>query len=361
MTISIRKIEMGCDPEFFFKTGKKIIGAEKVISTKGIKFHPSDEYKEYGRSSEGAKECEIVIDGVQAELHPKQNWCIAHLQNEIACCFKKLNKVINDSKNDVSFEFGRTVTIDPEELMSLDESSRKFGCAPSWNTYSGMENSISVDPIVYRKRSGGGHIHMGRSPFSDESGDDKELYKKKHQVLVRIMDIVVGNTCVLLDTDKDNKERRKYYGLAGDYRLPPHGLEYRTLSNFWLTDPALTAMVFGLARMSYCIVFYGKEKDYLNASKETNIVKAINKNDYSLAMENYLKIRGLLFGDFNDNYMCPVNSVQKEDWDYFIKMGYDHWFTGDPLKKWLNFQEGHSQGFNTFLVKTVGTERIKNG
>jgi hypothetical protein len=39
---------------------------------------------------------------------------------------------------------------------------------------------------------------------------------------------------------------RKLYGAAGRYRQPSYGVEYRTLSNFWLASPELVELVYDI-------------------------------------------------------------------------------------------------------------------
>ena len=55
------------------------------------------------------------------------------------------------------------------------------------------------------------------------------------------MDLFLGCPSIILD--KDNK-RRELYGKAGAYRNKPYGVEYRTLSNFWLTSSKLMQWVY---------------------------------------------------------------------------------------------------------------------
>ena len=53
---------MGCDPEIFFTTQEgKVVGAEKVIGDKGL-YDPNTRALQNGH--------QVVLDGVQAELHP---------------------------------------------------------------------------------------------------------------------------------------------------------------------------------------------------------------------------------------------------------------------------------------------------
>jgi hypothetical protein len=49
--------------------------------------------------------------------------------------------------------------------------------------------------------------------------------------IVRCLDTVIGLQSLFLD---EGKERRKLYGRAGCMRKKPYGLEWRTLSNFWV-------------------------------------------------------------------------------------------------------------------------------
>src|SRR5262249_35468363 len=55
----------------------------------------------------------------------------------------------------------------------------------------------------------------------------------------------------------ENPIRRQFYGRAGEYRLPRHGLEYRTLGNAWLYHPAWTQLLFETARRSLGLVMNG--------------------------------------------------------------------------------------------------------
>ncbi|MCW8826503.1 MAG: hypothetical protein OQK78_08770, partial [Gammaproteobacteria bacterium] len=55
------------------------------------------------------------------------------------------------------------------------------------------------------------------------------------RMVVKAMDLYLGVPSVLIDPDND---RRELYGKAGAYRNKPYGLEYRTLSNFWIHTEA---------------------------------------------------------------------------------------------------------------------------
>jgi len=98
-----------------------------------------------------------------------------------------------------------------------------FGCTPDLNAYT-MDNNIPPDPeTVGTLRSCGGHIHVS---LEDVTQDENEKAS-----FIRILDLVLGVPSVLMDADV---ERRKLYGKAGAYRSKEYGVEYRTLSNFWI-------------------------------------------------------------------------------------------------------------------------------
>lgn len=55
---------------------------------------------------------------------------------------------------------------------------------------------------------------------------------KEHPLdVVKAMDLFLGVPSVLMD---EGEERKQLYGKAGAHRPKPYGVEYRTLSNFWI-------------------------------------------------------------------------------------------------------------------------------
>lgn len=346
-------IQFGCDPEFFFEKAGKIVGSEKIIDiNKGIEISPN----EGGNRSVGKGQSKFIVDGVQAELNPRPDTCRARLGNEISTCFRVLAKQIKADPS-LSINFAPTVKITSEELDSLDEKSKTFGCMPSKNARETGKSAVKLrDPKIYKYRSAGGHIHI--SPCNDY-GDEKtrQAIFQEPERLVTIMDIIVGNTCVLLDRDPSNKERRKVYGRAGEYRTPSHGLEYRTLSNFWLRAYPLMSFVMALTRLAVSIransinsnIDY--EKELLNLVNLKQIQKAINNNDFDLAKKNFKKIK-----EYIEDYVgadFPLNREFLPMFNLVVKKGLDFFFKEDPLKHWINLPEGHECGWETFLYDKV--------
>jgi hypothetical protein len=357
----------GADPELFITQGGKIIGSEKAIPEKGLNL-TSRGVGSFGSHNKSGEK--IVLDGVQIELHVNPSWCRAHLGNELRAHFTTLRNHLKTLKNTkVSFE--AIVKVDPEELKSLSEKSRALGCAPSLNTYN-PKATIKVNPATYTTRSAGGHLHFG---FAHTFYGDNGIYipgKVDHRArLVPIFDALIGNTSVMLDRDPLAAERRKVYGQAGEYRLPKYGIEYRTLSNFWLQSYQLMSLVMGLGRLSVAVlatslstkdgVGIDAEKALLKSVHLGKIRRAINKNDLELAKENWQGVRAFIekYAVGKEESMAVGPKTLKE-FDFFLKRveerGLKYWFPKDPMEHWCNLPEGHYNGWESFLRGEVRSE-----
>ncbi len=336
---------MGCDPEFFFRQKGNIIGAEKVIPKGGIKDQSSKTI--------------VIIDGVQAEINPNPNSCRQSLASSIANCFKVLAKEIKEKKLDVQIDFSSNVEIKPDDLKELSPESQAFGCSPSLNAYRKKSSIKIAKASEHTQRSAGGHVHMSLSKTSSYFDAKK---------LAMLLDILVGNTCVLLDRDPGNAIRRKHYGRAGEHRLPSHGFEYRTLSNFWLQSYPLMSFVFAMCRFTYGLMRFGSQlkgspTNYvdalLNAVPRKDIEKAINTNNFALAYQNFLKIEPLLMQITSDkNYynQHPLNPGNITAFKFLVLKGINHFFKGDIFEYWVKFNGGGSHsGWERFVDTTLKT------
>src|ERR1039458_3045059 len=85
-------VSLGCDPEFFFAKGGKVIGSEKVLDAGGIETKPQDQVANYHPKGENISK--FIMDGVQAELNPRPSSCRALLGNEIRACFRDLHALL---------------------------------------------------------------------------------------------------------------------------------------------------------------------------------------------------------------------------------------------------------------------------
>jgi hypothetical protein len=346
------KVTMGCDPEFFFRKADAVVGAEAVLPKEGL-------------VSDG----KIIIDGVQAEINPLPSFCRELLKNNIRSCLYTLARHIECTGIEV--DMSRVVRLKNRDMAKLSDDSKKFGCAPSKNDDG--EGKIGVDAAKYRYRSAGGHIHIGYfENLADklECGDIDETYYNlctdinaaiaNPSVTVPLLDLIVGNTLVLIDRDKGNIERRKVYGKAGEYRTPKHGLEYRTPSNFWLTSYPMMSLAFGLTRTAVLLAGQSNKMgrpdyvaDLMALVPREDVKEAINTNSYTKALRNFKKIKAYLCEvSTKDNYA----SIHAENVDKFLefaarvnKDGITKFFPTDPFYHWTNSVLEYGGGWESFI------------
>jgi hypothetical protein len=127
-------------------------------------------------------------------------------------------------------------TYAPDQVR--DEAALVIGCSRESCVYSLEE--IQPDESMFLKtnlRSAGGHIHLG-----------SKLLKKGYNTLhsVRLLDLFLGIPVLYLDNDPTSKKRKELYGKAGRFRQPTYGVEYRSISNFWLSSPKLVELIYDL-------------------------------------------------------------------------------------------------------------------
>jgi hypothetical protein len=353
-------IQLGCDPELFLtkevgKTRKRqsVVGSELVVPEGGIPV--------------GSGMGRIVRDGVQVEFQPISGSCRANMSNHLSLCFQELQRRVEKYPG-LKIDFSQTVRLSAGDMARLHPDSRQLNCGASLNIYG--RRPIYKNGEKFRMRSGAGHIHIGSEALTDKYVNPENL--------VKILDVLIGNTCVMLDRDPLAAERRKTYGRAGEYRLPKHGLEYRTLSNFWLKAYPLFSLVMALSRISAKVAFssackkkheeqvrsyrkqgyppynwptlqiamYDAEERLMNGIDMSLVEKAINTNDFDLAQGIYNAHTRPFLAQVQSNEGLSYASLDK--FDYFVKKGIDFWFTKDPLSHWLTKGDGHGTGWEIF-------------
>lgn len=152
-------------------------------------------------------------------------------------------------------------TIFPEDQLK-HPLALTFGCEPDFNAWTGEENP-RPNPPHPGMRSAGGHVHV-------ETDADKRL-------VIQNLDLHLGVASVLLDDL--GSERRVMYGKPGAFRPKPYGVEYRTLSNFWIFDPKLIRWIWNSTERALSLLrnFTQVEADYIQ--------KAIATGDKRIASE----------------------------------------------------------------------------
>lgn len=319
-------VYLGADPEFFFSKKDKtrtVVGSELVLP---------------GATHDVSRGGKLIIDGVQAEMNPAPSMCRQSFGHNIYALIEEARRLAETKGLEINLD--ACIKMTKRQMDKLSDGAKGFGCKPSLNAY---QDYVELpNPGTYLHRAAGGHIHLGKAYNPELAGT------ATNDEIVKILDIVVGNTCVMLDRDKGNIERRKVYGRAGEYRVPAHGIEYRTLSNFWLKNNVLMSLVMALARFGVCIAATPEWKDaFLNAVKEEDIRNAINKNDAKLAAKNFNKLLPL-FTKINmpSDPLTPQRVIALKE---LIRVGIEKKFNGRPWGETApSSVGGHYIGWESF-------------
>lgn len=356
--ICYRSPYLGCDPELFVAGADgNVIGAEKFMPEAGLQTRHSNGVIYGGKSN-------IVIDGVQIEFHTSATSCRANIANEIAATFRTLKAHLAERKDGSRPIFDAVVKVSKKEMESLSDKSRELGCAPSLN-FNDAKATISASAKTSLTRAAGGHIHFG---LSGDYPTNSLLWPPgvKFQEMVPVCNMMLGIPGVLIDRDPEAATRRKTYGRAGEFRLPNHGLEYRTLSNFWLRSYQLFSIVFGLAKQVVGIMCtypndqklveiysWDARKEFLNLVDQKKVAEVINTNDLAGAKELWQPIKQFLaaYCTYSEQTMARQRI---HAFDLFTQKieeeGIGYWFPEDPLEHWCGLPECHSDhGAEKFL------------
>lgn len=242
-------------------------------------------------------------DGYQAEFNIPAQSCLDSSLYHLWYGLKHLNNLAKQYDKTARLTIQPILDIPPQMLREDKDEHVEFGCMPSKNVYgmSGRKEDGRNVPF----RSAGGHIHLQLT----------ESQKKKTEQYVKALDAILGVACVSLFGSFDDARRRELYGLAGEYRTPSHGLEYRPLSNMWLCHPTITYIVFELARKVISLVDAGQFQNWVADEKDT--IAAINDCNIPLACE-LLKQNEEMFKDILFSFCYKDNDNVKAIYNMFM-------------------------------------------
>ena len=168
------------------------------------------------------------------------------------------------------------------ELKSFDPSAFIFGCTPDFNALTAMRNPkpAASDPGL---RTAGGHIHFGFNQFGLNPTTDGK-------VMGVMCDYALGLTSLMLDNDD---RRRELYGKAGSVRFKPYGVEYRTLSNFWIFNKETRQWAWDQGHKAFNHLKDGSFMELIQIVSPEEVQRVINNNDRRMA-EQYIKMTGIM-------------------------------------------------------------------
>jgi hypothetical protein len=276
-----RGFYIGSDPEIFVTNKEnELIPAFNFLDKKSGATHNTIHLNQanYGKGSS------VYWDGFQAEFETRANSCLAYHVDSVQQGLAATLAYARSYNKEAKLSLNTVMTI-PEQLLRDSKPEHvALGCMPSMNAYGLEVNLPNGAELPFR--STGGHIHFGVG----------KLPKETYDSMVKSMDAIIGVACVSLFASHDIPARRQYYGLPGEYRTPPHGLEYRTLSNAWLSHPMINHLVFDIARRALVIGKHGF-LDKLWKHDEAETIRIIRECDVEAARkvltdnkDNFLKI-----------------------------------------------------------------------
>lgn len=183
------------------------------------------------------------------------------------------------------------------------------------------------------------------------------------ELLIPLLDLFCGIPSILLDRSNGALLRRKLYGKAGDYRLTPYGIEYRTLSNFWIKSYTLMSFFTGMARHALLLLasyYEGKNNiyDILNKINKKDIQKAINNNDFVIAKDIFLSIEEDILTSVPTNLPeenFPLTRDTIIAFKYLVINGISRFFKDDIVKEW----ENNHCGFESFCNRITDIDQDK--
>lgn len=262
-------LKVGCDPEVFATKNNKLVSAHGLV--KGDKDKPFP-------VSKGA----IQVDGMALEFNINPANSQQEFLDNVQQVMKELEQALPEGHN---LQIQSTAHFGSDYISKQPTIAKELGCSSDYNAY--QEGAENPKPNVLTPfRTAAGHIHVGW-------GSGMDAYSKSHMGtccdVVQLMDLYLGLPSVLQDNDKD---RRKLYGQAGSFRPKEYGLEYRTLSNYWLKSSDLIKWSYDQTAL---VVGKFLEGMYINKGDINKIMLTINDSNTSEA-ERLLKKYKINYG-----------------------------------------------------------------
>jgi hypothetical protein len=213
---------VGCDPELFLRHRETKLFHSAHGMIPGTKHEPF-------KVDKGAYQ----VDGMGLEFNIDPASSAEEFESNIKTVLEQLRAAVPE---EFEFVLQPTATFTKDHFDLQPDEAKELGCEPDFNAYTGRENPRPDNKTTMRTASG--HVHLGVRDTSDPHSPEHMIMC---QTLVKQLDLWLGVPSLLYDSDA---KRRTMYGQAGAFRPKPYGVEYRTLSNQWLSSPELIRWVF---------------------------------------------------------------------------------------------------------------------
>lgn len=270
-------ITVGSDIEYFVYDTNTHLISSAIGKIGGSKHNPL--VIPFGNLQEDNILAEIGIDPVTLNEDDSVDItnAVNHFSNYILSVRSQLNNKLYEKNLLTTSLVSSVVSQDVIDMGGF--KATQFSCEPDYNAYTEARNP-KIDPKVAGNfRCAGGHLHCSW---------DISSYGFNPLDFVKMLDITLGFHSVIMD---DDKQRRKLYGKAGDFRPKKYpdgsvGIEYRTLSNYWTLTDRRIRNTFKLLIKAFKETANGNLQKYIDEIGSTDEIQRII-NDYDVDAASY--------------------------------------------------------------------------
>lgn len=266
----------GCDPEFFIlNTAGKVVSAHDLL--------PGTKEAPYEVPFGG-----VQVDGVAAEItiNPVNNF--EAFDNAVTSVMKSVLKMLPKG---YKLSVVPAVHFSEKEWDRIPDKAKELGCMPDFDAWTMLKNSPPAPAPGYeRLRTASGHLHIGWTKDIDLSKDVNHIMHCAD--LVKQLDFYLGYWSILQDSDT---ARRSLYGKAGACRFKNYGVEYRVLSNFWLTSKTTRLQTWDRMQRAILDMANKFQPDLASSSSVSHLIRGINTGVRSSTIEDrmYYPVRAI--------------------------------------------------------------------
>lgn len=276
-------IRIGSDPEVFLKS--KVDG--RLVSSIGI--IPGSKHRPF-KTANGS----VQPDNITAEFNSNPSSIASEFVANHKAIMADLESIIKPYELELLI---LSSVVAPKSILNHPDAVRA-GCQPDFNVWEERDNATPM--LVGGLRGAGGHLHISFPQVEGRS--DRESIRLRCDY-VKGCDMILGVPSVIIDRDK---RRKKLYGKAGAARLKfkdyhgYDGVEYRTLSNFWLASDELMSWAFNSAKR------VGDNLELISKVAKDNgetLVDIINNGSVSKA-KNFIKANYEIYEGLLEEVLC---------------------------------------------------------
>jgi len=218
-------ITLGTDPELFLRDTR----TGGVYSAVGLIGGTKDKPIPMEGMAEGFA---IQEDNVMVEFNIPHASSGQRFARRVREGLLHINHVVRTTGLPLDLDIGACARLFTHEQLN-NRQAQMFGCSPDFNAHQQGQPCSPIKPEALVEEAGawrfsGGHVHLGYESAAPDF------------VAAALADVFLGLPSVSLD---QQGVRRSLYGQAGRYRPTPYGIEYRSLSNFWIWDEQLSRQI----------------------------------------------------------------------------------------------------------------------